>query len=259
MEYKTIAFKRFEDGYACLRLNRPDFFNAINQDLVAEVQDVLQDVQNNERIRVLVLTGTGKAFCAGGDLSWLMEARDHAAKRDIVEQAGRFIRLLHELPTPVIAAVNGVAAGAGTGVALACDILIAADTARFAPNFVNIGAVPDSGTSWFLPRTVGYHQAAKLMLTGELLSAAEALDLGIFQEVVPAADLESRVFGLAKTLAEGPQQALSMIKRMLKMSGDATLQAQLEIETSMQVAAWSDPDFQEGVAAFLERRKPAFK
>ncbi len=258
MDYQSIEFKKYEEGYACLRLNRPDSFNAINRDLVDEVNAVLRVVQNNADIRVLVLTGSGKSFCSGGDLGWLMEAEDHASRRSIVEQAGQFIRRLNQLSKPVLAAVNGVTAGAGTGVALACDILIAADTARFGPNFVNIGAVPDSGASWFLPRTVGYHQAAKLMLGGELLSAAEALKLGIFQEVVPADALEDRVFALAERLAKGPQQALSLIKRMLKMSGDNTLQAQLEIETSMQVAAWSDPDFQEGVKAFLERRKPDF-
>ena len=258
MEYQSITFTRYQEGYALLRLNRPDVFNAINRELATEVQTVIETVRHAPEIRVLIITGSGKSFCAGGDLGWLMEAGDHLAKRDIVERAGRLIIELQEMSKPVIAAVNGVAAGAGTGVALACDILIAADTARFAPNFVNIGAVPDSGASWFLPRKVGYHRAAELMLTGKLLSAEEALQLGIFQEVVPAGELEDKVFALAAGLASGPQRAQTLIKRMLKMSAENTLQAQLEMETSMQVAAWSDPDFQEGVTAFLERRKPDF-
>lgn len=259
MSYQTIEFSSYSQGYAVLRLNRPDVYNAINKELAAEVTQVIEDIRNKESIRVLVITGTGKAFCAGGDLGWLLEAGDHLSKRAIVENAGQLITVLHQLPIPVLAAVNGVAAGAGTGIALACDMLIAADTARFGPNFVNIAAVPDSGASWFLPRTVGYHQAAKLMLSGELLTAEEALRLGIFQEVVPAAELESRVLTLAGQLAAGPQGALRLIKKMLKLSLENTLQSQLEAETSMQVAAWSDPDFEEGVKAFLERRKPEFK
>lgn len=259
MDFSSILFFKQENKVAQVILNRPESFNAINQEMVREVSEVLQEIEKDEGTRVLVVSGKGKAFCAGGDLTWLQEAEGHLDKRGIVESAGALISLLNNLSKPVIAAVNGVAAGAGTGVALACDILIASDRARFGPNFVNIGAVPDSGASWFLPRKIGYHRAAELMLSGKLLSAQEALELGIYNQVVPADELETRVLEVAGQLAAGPQRALALIKRMLKLSGQNSLESQLEVETSMQVAAWADPDFTEGVKAFLERRKPEFK
>ncbi|MCF8107679.1 MAG: enoyl-CoA hydratase/isomerase family protein [Desulfohalobiaceae bacterium] len=258
MEHTTIEYHKQDAGTAVITLNRPEVLNAINKDMVSEVTAALEEVHQDVTVRVLVLTGKGKAFCAGGDLSWLQDAGSHLEKRDIVESAGRLISRLNGLSKPVIAAVNGVVAGAGTGVALACDILVASEKARFAPNFVNIGAVPDSGASWFLPRKIGYHRAMELMLTGKLLSAEEAHAFGIYNELVPADDLEAHVLEIAARLAAGPQRALTMIKRMLKLSAENTLQAQLEVETSMQVAAWADPDFQEGVRAFLEGREPRF-
>ncbi|SFQ94747.1 enoyl-CoA hydratase/isomerase family protein [Desulfoscipio geothermicus] len=259
MDYKAISYEVLDNRVAVVTLNRPASLNAINLDLATEVAGVLRQAEQDDSVRVLVVTGAGKAFCAGGDLAWLMAADDNLKKREILENAATVITLLDRFSKPVIAAVNGAVAGAGTAVALACDIIIASDRAKFAPNFVNIASVPDSGASWFLPRKIGYHKAAELMLTGRLLDAQECLQLGLFNRVVAHDELEQAAFRLAQKLAAGPQRAIRHIKQMLKMSAQNTLTAQLEIEASMQLMAWSDDDFNEGVSAFLQKRKPAFK
>ncbi len=259
MNFNTITYETSENRVALLTLNRPSNYNAINLDLATEFGQALQEAARSDQVRVLVITASGKAFCAGGDLSWLMASDDNIKKREILDNAARIIETLDRFEKPVIAAVNGVVAGAGTAVAMACDIIIASEKASFAPNFVNIAAVPDSGASWFLPRAVGYHKAFELMLTGSMLSASEACSLGIYNRVVPAENLMTEVLGLAEKLATGPQRAQRYIKRMLKLSRYNTLEAQLETEASLQLMVWSDNDFQEGVKAFLEKRKPQFK
>lgn len=259
MELTTLKFEIKNGHTALIKLNRPNQFNAISKEMTDEFEQVFKEISNNENIRVIIISGEGKPFSAGGDLAWLMVADDNLKKRDIVERAGNLILTVSRCEIPVIAAVNGVAAGAGTAIAMCCDLIIASDKARFAPNFVNIGAVPDSGASWFLPRMIGYHKAAELMLTGKLLSAQEALDLGIFNQVVPHEKLEETVLALAQKLANGPQLAIKHIKKMLKMSQSNTLESQIELENSLQLIAWSDPDFAEGVTAFMEKRKPNFK
>ena len=258
MEFNTLKLEHREGNIAIVTLNRPDAFNAINRELTEEMKQVLQYIEDSEQIRAVVITGEGKPFCAGGDLAWLMEADDNLKKREIVEKSGELITRLDNLNKPLIAAINGATAGAGTGIALACDIIVASEKAKFAPNFVNIGAVPDSGASWYLPRAVGYHKAAELMLTGRILSAQEAMDMGIFNKVVSPDELVESALEYARRLANGPQRAIAYIKNMLKQSEKNSLQAQLEIESSLQVMAWSDPDFQEGVNAFLEKRDPNF-
>ncbi|SFG26156.1 2-(1,2-epoxy-1,2-dihydrophenyl)acetyl-CoA isomerase [Desulfotomaculum arcticum] len=259
MSFKTILYEVNENKIATITLNRPENFNAISKELAGEFGRALQLAGQDETVRVLIITGSGKAFCAGGDLAWLMSSDDNLKKREILDHASRVATLLDSFTKPVIAAVNGTVAGAGTAIALACDIVIASDQAKFAPNFVNIAAVPDSGASWFLPRKVGYHKAAELMLTGQLLDAQEALRLGIFNRVVPGAEFAGYVEKLALRLATGPQNAISYIKQMLKLSSRNTLASQLEIEASLQLMALSDSDFQEGVQAFLQKRKPNFK
>ncbi len=258
MEFNTIRFEHRETGVAVVTLNRPDAFNAINRELAIELNQLIEQIQDNEEIRATIITGAGKPFCAGGDLSWLLEADDNLKKREIVVRSGELITKLDKINKPLIAAINGATAGAGTAIALACDIIVASEKAKFTPNFVNIGAVPDSGASWYLPRAVGYHKAAELMLMGDVLSAQEAKDLGIFNKVVPGEELEESAMQYARRLAKGPQRSVEYIKDMLKQSQNNTLQAQLEIESSMQIMAWSDPDFQEGVNAFLEKREPDF-
>mgnify|MGYP006274159577 FL=1 len=258
MSYSTLVFDVPEQGIARITLNRPDHYNALNQALTEEAAAVLAEFASRDDLRVLILTGAGRSFSAGGDLAWLLEADDLHKKRQVVDRAGDLIATLDGMEKPLIAAVNGVAAGAGTALALACDLVIASDAARFAPNFVNIGAVPDSGASWYLPRVVGYHKAAELMLTGRLLKAAEALDLGLFNRVVPADSLEQESLETARAIVNGPRKAIRSIKKMLKMSRGNTLEAQLEVEASLQVLAWSQQEFAEGVQAFLEKRPPQF-
>jgi 2-(1,2-epoxy-1,2-dihydrophenyl)acetyl-CoA isomerase len=241
-----------------MTLNRPGHYNALNRAVTEEASEILSMFESDEELRVMVLTGAGRSFCAGGDLAWLLAAEDTLKKRDIVERAGELISHLDRMEKPVIAAVNGVAAGAGTALALACDMIIASESARFAPNFVNIGAVPDSGASWYLPRAAGYHKAAELMFTGRLLNAQEAFDMGLFNRVVPAELLEQETLELARKIVKGPRQAIRSIKKMLKMSRFNSLESQLEVEASLQVLAWSNEEFAEGVKAFLEKRPPQF-
>ena len=259
MSFKTIIYEVNEHQIATITLNRPEHFNAISKELAEDFARALLLAGQDENVRVLVVTGSGKAFCAGGDLTWLLSSDDNMKKREILDNANRVAALLDSFPKPVIAAINGAVAGAGTAIALACDIVIGSDQAKFAPNFINIAAVPDSGASWFLPRKVGYHKAAELMLTGQLLDAREAFRLGLFNQLVPASELAAHVEKLALRLAAGPQRAIGYIKQMLKLSSQNTLAAQLEIEASLQLMALSDSDFQEGVQAFLQKRKPNFK
>lgn len=257
MTYQSIIYE-IKEHVAWLTLNRPDSFNAINQELAQDFTRALQQSEQDDNVRVLVLTGAGKAFCAGGDLGWLMASEDNMKKREILDNAAAIITMLDRFKKPVIAAINGAVAGAGTAVAMACDIVLAAEDAKFAPNFVNIAAVPDSGASWFLPRFTGYHKAAELMLTGRMLTAGECCQLGIFNHVVAAEDLHQETLKLARKLASGPQRAIRYIKQMLKLSSQNTLAAQLETEASLQLMAWSDDDFKEGVNSFLQKRKPDF-
>lgn len=259
MNYKAITYEVNENKVALVTLNRPSSLNALNLDLAKDFTDVLQRAEEDDNVRVLVVTGAGKAFCAGGDLAWLMAADDNLKKREILDNASSVITKLDRFSKPVIAAVNGAVAGAGTAVAMACDYVIASENAKFAPNFVNIACVPDSGASYFLPRTVGYRKAFELMITGKLIDATECKQLGIFNEVVAAEDLMQNALKLAQKLATGPQRAIRYIKQMLKMSAQNTLTAQLEAEASMQLMVWSDNDFPEGVSAFLQKRKPNFK
>ncbi|MTI83820.1 MAG: enoyl-CoA hydratase/isomerase family protein [Firmicutes bacterium] len=259
MVYKTITYEVKEGKIAVLTLNRPSDFNAINQEMALELVSVLQEAERDEGVRVLIITGAGKAFCAGGDLAWLMRAVDNLEKRDIVDNAAALITELDRFTKPIIAAVNGVAAGAGTALVLGSDIIIASDKAKFTPNFVNIAAVPDSGASWYLPRKIGYHKAIELMLTGRAVEAGEAYKLNIFNQVVPEDNLWEEVYSLATRLANGPQRAVKYIKKMLKLSSKNDLAAQMETEASLQLMAWSDDDFKEGVDAFLAKRNPQFQ
>jgi len=258
MSRTTIVYDVPEQGVARLTLNRPEYYNALNRTVTEEASEVLSMFEADAELKVMILTGAGRSFCAGGDLAWLLEADDVHKKRDIVDRAGDLISHLDRMEKPLIAAVNGVAAGAGTALALACDLVVASESARFAPNFVNIGAVPDSGASWYLPRTAGYHRAAELMLTGRLLQAQEALDMGFFNRVVADEDLEQEACELARKIVKGPRQAIRSIKKMLKMSRFNSLESQLEVEASLQILAWSNEEFAEGVKAFLEKRPPKF-
>lgn len=259
MEFQTINYEVRDSKVAVLTFNRPESFNAFNKQLVQECCQAVHMAARDEQVRVLVMTGAGRAFSAGGDLVWLRAADDNIKKREILDLANEMAITLAGFDKILIAAVNGVAAGAGTAVVLACDMAIASTQARFAPNFVNIAAVPDTAASWYLPRKLGYHKAAELMLTGSLLEAQQAYQLGIFNQLVEPEQLMPYTMDLAGKLAAGPQRALRYIKKMLKMSLSNDLPAQVEVEASLQLMAWSDSDFIEGVSAFIQKRPPVFK
>lgn len=254
----AVSYEIVEKHVGLLTLNRPQQLNAINQAMVDQALTAFDQAEADPAVRVLVLTGAGRAFCAGGDLAWLQQAGDNRQKRLILDKADELIRRLEALTMPVIAGVNGAAAGAGTALVLACDISLASDQASFAPNFVNIGAVPDSGASWYLPRLLGRRKAMELLLTGQRLTAEQAHELGLYNTVTPVDSFRQQLMATARTLADGPQRALRSIKKLVKISSSNTLESHLEAEASLQLMAWSDPDFSEGVQAFLEHRQPDF-
>jgi 2-(1,2-epoxy-1,2-dihydrophenyl)acetyl-CoA isomerase len=258
MELQTLILDEPQSQVARITLYRPEQFNAINAQLAQEMVQVLQELKGRKDLKVLILTGAGQAFCAGGDISWLVQSKEVLHKRQIVDKAAELITCLEAFPAPVICAVNGVAAGAGTALVLGTDIVLGAKNAKFAPNFVHIGAVPDSGASWYLLRKLGYHRAAELLLTGKALDSEQAYSWGIFNQLLELEELQQKALEWAASLAAGPQKAQRYIKRLLKLGLQNSLDSQLEAEASLQLAAWSDSDFQEGVQAFMQKRKPGF-
>jgi len=261
MSFQHILFS-IEAGVATLSLNRPEQLNSFNALMHQEVREALKAVQNNTEVRVLLLTGEGRGFCAGQDLSDRNVAPG-AEMPDLGLSIERFynplVRTLRELPIPVICAVNGVAAGAGANLPLACDLVLAARSASFIQAFCKIGLIPDSGGTWALPRLVGMARAKALALLGERLSAEQALEWGLIYKVVDDAELRDQAIALARQLATQPTYGLGLIKRSLHASQDNTFEEQLTLERDLQRLAGRSEDYREGVAAFMEKRTPAFK
>jgi 2-(1,2-epoxy-1,2-dihydrophenyl)acetyl-CoA isomerase len=240
-----------------ITLNRPEVLNAFNAAMHSALQAALKDAARDDEVRAVVVTGAGRGFCVGQDLTEFRDAPGDIADR---LRAGYHptILALRSLEKPVLAAVNGPAAGAGLSLALACDIRVAADSASFVPAFVSIGLVPDSGGTFFVRRLLGYARAFEWLATGRKLTAAEAHAWGLVSEVVEADKLAERTAGLASELAAMPTRAIGMTKRLLDAAETATLEEQLELEAQLQSAATKTGDFREGVAAFLEKRPPRF-
>jgi len=256
MAYETIEFK-LEAGVARLTLNRPDRLNSFTVQMHQEVADALTQLGE---ARCLVLTGAGRGFCAGQDLSDRAVAPGEAVDlgESVELRYNPLIRTLVNLPMPVIARVNGVAAGAGASIALACDIVIAAKSAKFIQSFAAIGLIPDSGGTWVLPRLVGQARALGLALTGEPLEAERAAEWGLIWKAVDDDQLDAEVDALAHRFATGPTRGLAKIKQMLRESWGQTLDAELDRQRdAMRELGFSD-DYREGVAAFMEKRKPVF-
>ena len=255
-DYETILFS-LEAGIARLTLNRPDRLNSFTVRMHEEVADALSRL---EGARTLVLTGAGRGFCAGQDLGDRAVAPGEAVDLgDSVEvRYNPLIRTLTSLPMPVIARVNGVAAGAGANIALACDIVIAARSAKFIQSFAAIGLIPDSGGTWALPRLVGQARALGLALTGDPMLADQAADWGLIWKAVDDDALDDEVDALARRFASGPTRGLARIKKMLRESWDHDLETELNLQRdAMRELGYSD-DYREGVAAFMEKRKPSF-
>jgi 2-(1,2-epoxy-1,2-dihydrophenyl)acetyl-CoA isomerase len=240
-----------------ITLNRPDVLNAFNSAMHKALAEALKEARGDD-VRAVVITGAGRGFCVGQDLTEFREgAADVAARLRATYHPN--VVALRGLEKPVIAAVNGPAAGAGMSFACACDLRIAADSASFVPAFVNIGLVPDSGGTYFVTRLLGYARAFEWLCSGRKLSAAEAEAWGLVSEVVEADTLPARAAELAAQLAALPTKAIGMTKRLLERAGTSTLEEQLEWEAQLQSAAVKSADFAEGVQAFLAKRKPEFQ
>jgi 2-(1,2-epoxy-1,2-dihydrophenyl)acetyl-CoA isomerase len=256
MAYQFLKYE-VNGGIATITLNRPDVYNALNDEITFEMQDAFKACAKDAEVRVVVLTGEGKAFCSGQDLK-----AGGGQKRSFLDSLHRrynpIIRAMRNIPKPVLCRLNGVAAGAGCSLALACDMIIASEEATLIEVFINIGLVPDSGSSYFLPRLVGMSKAFELCAMGNRLKAAEAHQLGIITKVVPAAELDAALKEYTDYFAKAPTRAIGLIKKMLNKSTTADLDAMLDYEAYSQETAGSTYDHAEGVKAFLEKRKPVF-
>ena len=261
METRKILFER-ADGIATITLNDPERLNPITREMLEEIGEALQVAANDPAVRALILTGAGRGFCSGQDLGEAVIEADEPAEA-VAESLDRHyhpvIERLRALPLPTIAAINGIAAGAGANLALHCDLVIAAQSASFVQAFTRIGLVPDCGGTWLLPRLVGEARARALMLLAEPLSAEEAVSWGLIYRAVPDEALASEAKALAARLAGGPTRAYTLIKEALQASAAQPLPAQLELEKQLQTRAASTGDFKEGVAAFREKRVPRFE
>jgi 2-(1,2-epoxy-1,2-dihydrophenyl)acetyl-CoA isomerase len=245
-------------GYRVITLNRPERLNALTVEMADALLGALDEAQGDPECRAVLLTGAGRAFCAGQDLA----AIDGASSSDIgrlIDKYNRVIARLRGLPIPVICAVNGVAAGAGANLALACDIVLAANSASFVQAFAKIGLIPDCGGTWFLPRLVGAARARALAMLAEPLPAEKAAEWGMIWQAVDDDKLMDEAHSLTARLAAGPGVALGLIKQALDASETNDLKRQLKLERNLQAEAAANPDFAEGVSAFLEKRPPAFR
>jgi len=244
-------------GVTTLTLNRPDALNALNAELRAELLASVKSAARDESVRVIVLTGAGRGFCAGADLRGGSGEREF--RRVLTTEYNPLIEAIRACPKPVIASVNGVAAGAGLSLALAADLVIAAQEARFVPAFHRIGLVPDSGLTRTLVRAFGRHRAYEILVGERQLDAAAAHDAGLVTAVVPASELAAATVDLAARLAAGPTRGLALTKRLVSASEDATLTETLDAEAALQDLAGRTDDHAEGVAAFTEKRDPVFR
>jgi 2-(1,2-epoxy-1,2-dihydrophenyl)acetyl-CoA isomerase len=244
------------DGVATLTLNRPDTLNALNAGMRRELLGAFKGFVRDDAVRAVILTGEGRGFCSGADLRGGSDERDF--RRVLEREYNPLVRAIRDLPKPVIAAVNGVAAGAGVSLALACDLVYASEEARFIQAFVRIGLVPDSGSTRTLVRALGRHRASQLIFTGEPLSAAEAQAGGLVTAVVPAGELMVTVRDAATRLAAAPTRAIGLAKRAINAAEDEPLDESLAREAQLQDLAGRTEDHAEGVAAFAEKREPRF-
>jgi 2-(1,2-epoxy-1,2-dihydrophenyl)acetyl-CoA isomerase len=261
MAYETILFET-RSGAARLTLNRPDRLNSFTVKMHEEVADALSQVEADAEVRALLITGAGRGFCAGQDLADRAVAPG-AEPVDLGDSVERFynplIRRLTSLPKPVVCAVNGVAAGAGANIALACDVVLAAKSARFIQSFAGIGLIPDSGGSWVLPRLVGQARALGLALTGQPLGAEQAESWGLIWKAVEDDKLMEEAETLLARFASGPTRGLAETKRLIRTTSARTLDQELDLERDVMRALGRSEDYQEGVAAFFEKRPPVFK
>ena len=247
------------DGVAKITLNRPNVYNSFNQEMAFAFHQKLDECASNPEIRAVYLTGEGKAFCAGQDLQEAIDPNGPGLNFIVTKHYNPIIERLRKIEKPIIAAVNGVAAGAGANIALACDIVIATESASFIQAFSKIGLIPDSAGTFFLPRLIGLQKATALMMLGDKISASEAEAMGMIYKVIPDETFTEESMKVAQKLAKMPTKGLGLTKRLLNQSYSSTLTEQLAAEADIQTQAGESYDYQEGVNAFLEKRKPVFK
>jgi len=250
---------KIENKIAYITLNRPEVFNSFNREMALRLQDTLDVCEKNDEVRAIVLTGNGKAFCAGQDLKEVTSPELNPGFKKILEEHyNPIITRIRSIKKPIIGAINGVAAGAGANIALACDIVVAHEKVSFIQAFSLIGLVPDSAGTFFLPRLIGFQKALALAMLGDKVSAEEADKMGMLYKVLPLESFEQEVNELALKLANMPTKALGMIKELFNTSMTNDLEAQLAMESKFQIEAAQTEDYAEGVAAFVEKRKPNF-
>lgn len=261
MAYNTLLFT-LDAGVAEITLNRPEKLNSFSLEMHEELRQVISMIETDQRIRAVLLTGAGRGFCAGQDLNARQgdpsQVGEHI-RNSLDENFNPLIRRIRNLKKPVVAAVNGIAAGAGANLALTCDIVIAGQSAGFLQAFVNIGLIPDCGGTYYLPRLIGAARANALTMLGEKISANQAAQWGMIWKAVPDDQLMNDARTVAKRLASGPSIALSLIKQALQVSASHNLDQQLDWERDAQGQAGMSPDFAEGVQAFLEKQPTRFK
>lgn len=251
---------KIENKVAYITLNRPEVFNSFNRAMALQLQNTLDACEKNDEVRAIVLTGNGKAFCAGQDLKEVtLPELNPGFKKILEEHYNPIITRIRSIKKPVIAAVNGVAAGAGANIALVCDIVVAHEKVSFIQAFSLIGLIPDSAGTFFLPRLIGFQKALALAMLGDKVSAEDAEKMGMIYKVLPFESFEEEVNLLALKLANMPTIALGMIKELFNKSMTNDLDAQLALESKLQIEAAETEDYAEGVAAFVEKRKPEFK
>ena len=254
----TVLYE-VREGVAVITLNRPDRLNAFDKKAALALQSRLDEAAAATEVRAVLLTGTGKGFSAGQDLAEVVDPTGPSMAQILSEHYNPIVRRIRSIEKPVVAAVNGVAAGAGANIALCCDVVLASEEAVFIQAFSKIGLIPDSGGTWFLPRLIGWQRASALMMTGDRVTAKEAESMGMVYRVVPAAGFMEAAMDMAKNLALMPTRSFAFTKQALNESFRNTLDEQLDLEDRLQQRAAATSDYREGVEAFLAKRKPDFK
>jgi 2-(1,2-epoxy-1,2-dihydrophenyl)acetyl-CoA isomerase len=248
-----------KEGIAFITLNRPEKYNAFNSEMALQIQQRLDECAKDDAVRCVYITGSGKAFSAGQDLAEIVDPNGPKVKTILGQNYNPIVQKIRRLPKPVVAAVNGVAAGAGANFAFCCDVTVAAESATFIQAFSKIGLIPDSGGTYFLPRLVGWQKASALAMLSDKVSAAEAERIGMIYKVLPDATFEQDAIAIAQQLAQMPTKGLALTKQAMNMSFMNSYEDQLHDEELLQEKASATEDFKEGVEAFLEKRKPQFK